>query len=82
MSDTNGFEELVSNIETEFNQALIEKRGTAALMVARIAGTIYTEAIAAGVPHGLAQEMARDYWVAEMHPGTVVIAEDGGSADN
>ncbi|MFI9779728.1 hypothetical protein ACIHCV_34390 [Streptomyces sp. NPDC051956] len=57
----NPFEGLVSNIETEFNQALIEKRGTITLMLARIAGATYTEAVSHGVPHGLAQEMAHDY---------------------
>ncbi|MFD5050465.1 hypothetical protein [Streptomyces tendae] len=82
MADQNPFDELVSNIETEFNQALIEKRGTITLMLARIAGTIYTEAIAHGVPHALAQEMAQDYWIKEMHPGAVIVTEGEDDADH
>ncbi|MES9589993.1 hypothetical protein ABWK57_14195 [Streptomyces sp. NPDC094045] len=82
MSEQNPFEELVSNIETEFNQALIEKRGTVTLMLARIAGTIYTEAVSHGVPHSLAQEMAQDYWIRETHPGAVVITEGEADADH
>ncbi|MFT2017693.1 hypothetical protein ACMA1D_17910 [Streptomyces sp. 796.1] len=82
MADQNSFQELMSDIETEFNQALIEKRGTITLLLARIAGTIYTEAVSHGVPHPLAQEMAQDYWGKEMHPGTVTLAEDEGDADD
>ncbi|UFQ16383.1 MULTISPECIES: hypothetical protein [Streptomyces] len=80
--DNNAFDELVSNIETEFNQALIEKRGSITLMLARIAGTIYTEAVSHGVPHSLAQDMAQDYWIKEMHPGVVVLEEGEGDADH
>ncbi|MFD7336638.1 hypothetical protein ACFV98_11620 [Streptomyces violascens] len=76
MSDTSGFDELVSSIETEFNQALIEKRGTVALMLVRIAGAVYTEALAAGVPHALAQEMTQDYWVKEMRPEVTIVGDD------
>ncbi|MEV0446213.1 hypothetical protein AB0I84_41795 [Streptomyces spectabilis] len=76
MINPDGFEELVAGIETELNQAVIEKRGTVAVMLARIAGAVYTEAIAAGVPHLLAQEMATDYWAKEIHPQAVVISEE------
>ncbi len=34
------------------------------------------EAIAAGVPHTLAQEMATDYWVKEMHPEVAAVGDD------
>ncbi|MFF4952876.1 hypothetical protein [Streptomyces chattanoogensis] len=78
MINPDGFDELVAGIETEFNQALIERRGTMALMLARIAGTIYTEAIAHGVPHTVAQEMAQDYWIKEIHPGAVTVTEEAG----
>ncbi|MGI5531552.1 hypothetical protein ACQEVX_30490 [Streptomyces syringium] len=80
MSDTDGFEELVSSIEAEMDQALIERRGAAALMFVRIAGALYAEAIGAGVPHDLAKEMATDYWVKEMHPGSVT-SEDGSDVE-
>ncbi|MCZ0976208.1 hypothetical protein O1L55_42915 [Streptomyces albulus] len=76
MTNADGFDELLSDIETEMNQTLIEKRGTAVVAVAQIAGVVYTGAIAAGVPHILAHEMAQDYWMKEMHPGAVVVAED------
>ncbi|GAA4071085.1 hypothetical protein [Streptomyces hundungensis] len=76
MTNVDGFDELISGIETEMNQALIEKRGTAVVVLARIAGVVYTEAIAAGVPHVLAQEMATDYWAKEMHPEVAVLADE------
>ncbi|GAA3176406.1 hypothetical protein GCM10017688_30410 [Streptomyces ramulosus] len=63
------------------NQALIEKRGAAAVALVRIAGIVYTEAIGAGVPHVLAQDMATDYWTKEMRPDTVA-ASDGPGEDN
>ncbi|MCX4729793.1 hypothetical protein [Streptomyces sp. NBC_01363] len=44
-------------------------------MLARVAGTIYTEAVSHGVPHSLAQEMVQDYWIREMHPGAVEVTE-------
>ncbi len=76
MTNADGFDELISGIETEMNQALIEKRGTAAVALARIAGVVYTEAIASGVPHVLAQEMATDYWAKEMHLEIAIVADD------
>ncbi|MFD7015922.1 hypothetical protein [Streptomyces sp. NPDC059928] len=76
MTNADGFDELISGIATEMNQALIEKRGTTAVTLARIAGVVYTEAVAAGVPHALAQEMATDYWAMELHPEVAVVADD------
>ncbi|MCM1967824.1 MULTISPECIES: hypothetical protein [unclassified Streptomyces] len=68
MINPDSFDDLVAGIETEMSQAAIEKRGTVALMLARVTGAVYTEAIAAGVPHSLAQDMATDYWAQEMYP--------------
>ncbi|MFJ2402478.1 hypothetical protein ACIOUE_14365 [Streptomyces xanthochromogenes] len=77
MTNADGFDELISGIETEMNQALIEKRGTAAVILARIAGVVYTEAIASGVPHALAQAMAQDYWSSEVFPtGSQPVEEE------
>ncbi|GGW89253.1 hypothetical protein [Streptomyces noursei] len=73
--DKNGFEELVGGLEAEFNAARLEKRGTFAVAAARITGLIYLEAVQAGVPHLLAQEMAQDYWNTEAGGPTVVVAE-------
>ncbi|MER7987011.1 hypothetical protein ABTY53_15670 [Streptomyces noursei] len=79
MTNVDGFDELISDVETEMSQALIQKRGAVTLMLARIAGTIYTEAVGHGVPHSLAQGMAQDYWTRELFPpGTPTVeAEDG-----
>ncbi|MFH8555358.1 hypothetical protein [Streptomyces celluloflavus] len=81
MTNADGFDELISGIETEMSQALIEKRGAAVVLLARIAGVVYTEAIAAGVPHILAQEMATDYWAKEIHPGGVISEGDADVED-
>ncbi|MEU2513751.1 hypothetical protein [Streptomyces syringium] len=79
--NSDGFEELVAGIEAEMDQALIERRGAAALMFVRIAGALYTEAIGAGVPHDLAKEMATDYWVKEMHGGAALVREEDGDVE-
>ncbi|MFG2228001.1 hypothetical protein [Streptomyces sp. NPDC048644] len=57
------------------NQALIEQRGAAVVVLARISGVVYTEAIVAGVPHALAQEMATDYWNNEVGRPSYASAE-------
>ncbi|MEW1672045.1 hypothetical protein ACWEQ8_06055 [Streptomyces noursei] len=74
MINSDGFGELIAGIETEMTQDAIEERGRLAVVLARIAGVVYAEAIAAGVPHVLAQQMATDYWAAEMHPGVIGVA--------
>lgn len=63
--DTNEFDELVSSIGTE----LIENRGKTALIYTSIAGAVYREAVTAGLPQVLAQEMAHGYWIKEFKPG-------------
>ncbi|MGQ5602979.1 hypothetical protein [Streptomyces sp. EKS3.2] len=60
------FEELISGIETEMNAERLHKQGAYAVTAARISGTVLTEAMASGVPHDLAKEMAGDTWNAIM----------------
>ncbi|MGW1673260.1 hypothetical protein [Streptomyces sp. NPDC002324] len=56
------FEELISGIESQMNAARLHKQGAYAVTAARISGTVLTEAMASGVPHDLAKEMAGDTW--------------------
>ncbi|MGN7135835.1 hypothetical protein [Streptomyces pseudogriseolus] len=56
------FDELISGIETEMNAQRLHKQGAYAVTAARISGTVLTEAMASGVPHELAKEMAADTW--------------------
>ncbi|MFI2909428.1 hypothetical protein ACG2OD_14380 [Streptomyces sp. PDY-4] len=56
------FDELIEGIETEMNAQRLHKQGAYAVTVARISGTVLTEAMASGVPHDLAKEMAADTW--------------------
>jgi hypothetical protein len=56
------FEDLIQGIETEMNASRLHKQGAYAVTAARIAGTVLTEAMASGVPHDLAKEMAADTW--------------------
>ncbi|MFJ8930631.1 hypothetical protein ACIRLA_29015 [Streptomyces sp. NPDC102364] len=60
------FEELIQGIETEMNATRLHKQGAFAITSARIAGSVYSEAMATGVPHDLAKEMAQDTWNAVM----------------
>ncbi|WP_406305806.1 hypothetical protein OHA61_30875 [Streptomyces sp. NBC_00885] len=55
-------EDLISGIETQMNAARLQKQGAFAVTAARISGTVLVEAMAAGVPHELAKEMAADTW--------------------
>ncbi|MFF9481425.1 hypothetical protein [Streptomyces sp. NPDC014733] len=75
MNEENGLNEMMENLEAEFNAARLEKRGSFAVAAARITGLVYLEAIQAGVPHVLAQEMAQDYWGNEVGGPTYVIAD-------
>ncbi|MGW0575806.1 hypothetical protein ACWD25_07505 [Streptomyces sp. NPDC002920] len=64
------FEELIAGIETEMNADRLHKQGAFAITAARISGTVLTEAMASGIPHELAKEMAGDTWNSIMgfHP--------------
>ncbi|MER6382064.1 hypothetical protein ACWDBD_39040 [Streptomyces sp. NPDC001118] len=64
-------ESIISNIESQMALANLEKRGEYAAGIAILAGDILKMALAAGIPHSLAQEMASDFWKAEMLADTV-----------
>lgn len=60
------FGDLISGLEDELNGKLLEKQGSYAVACARVTGAVYVEAVAAGVPAALAQEMATDAWMKIM----------------
>ncbi|MEU9404746.1 hypothetical protein AB0E08_03385 [Streptomyces sp. NPDC048281] len=73
------FEELIAGIETEMNANRLNKQGAYAITAARISGTVLTEAMASGVPHDLAKEMAADTWNSIM--GFAEIPAEDSDAD-
>ncbi|WAB08804.1 hypothetical protein SEA_SUCCESS_17 [Streptomyces phage Success] len=72
------FEELISGIETEMNANRLHKQGAFAITAARISGTVLTEAMASGVPHDLAKEMAGDTWNIIMGLSPIDYADSEG----
>ncbi|MEN8656256.1 hypothetical protein ABCR94_38225 [Streptomyces sp. 21So2-11] len=74
------FEELISGIETQMNADRLHKQGAYAVTAARISGTVLTEAVASGVPHELAKEMASDTWDSIMGFHQIVEDSDSGEA--
>ncbi|MGW0087818.1 hypothetical protein ACWDWS_02185 [Streptomyces sp. NPDC003328] len=75
------FEDLVQGLEQDMNAKILEKQGTYAVASARVTGAVYVEAVAAGVPAPLAQEMATDTWMKVMgiqpaSPITVIQTDD------
>ncbi|MER5883117.1 hypothetical protein ABT160_04755 [Streptomyces sp. NPDC001941] len=60
------FEDLISGIETEMTATRLHKQGAYAIAAARIAGTVFSEALTSGVPYELAKEMALDTWNSVM----------------
>lgn len=71
----NPFQEIVNELEDQFGAALLEKRGAFAVAVAAIAGIVYREAVANGVPADLAKAMAAEYWESETSPAYVVTMD-------
>ncbi|MFD7257147.1 hypothetical protein [Streptomyces sp. NPDC059874] len=72
--DENTFDELVSGIEDQMNSERLQKQGAYAVTSARIAGLVFTEAVAGGVPASLAQEMSADTWIGLM--GLPVVSSE------
>ncbi|XMN06926.1 hypothetical protein ACK8N7_13170 [Streptomyces griseobrunneus] len=72
------FEDLFSDFEEELNAKALERKGKHAVASARVTGLVYTDAVASGVPAGLAQEMATDFWASVMDIPYAVV-EDGSS---
>lgn len=74
------FEDLIAGIETQMNLERLQKQGAYAITAARISGTVLNEAMASGVPHELAKEMAADTWNSIMgFQGIEVV--DGGDGE-
>jgi hypothetical protein len=64
-------ESIIAGLESELALAALEKRGEYAAGIAILSGDILRVALAAGVPFGLAREMAADFWKAELLTDTV-----------
>ncbi|MFF9653047.1 hypothetical protein [Streptomyces sp. NPDC014622] len=62
---------IMSSIESQMAIMSLAKRGEYAAGIAILSGEILKEALAAGVPYSLAQEMASDFWKAEMLADTI-----------
>lgn len=73
--ESGSFEELISGIETEMNAERLHKQAAYAVTAARIAGTVLTEAVAAGVPYELSREMAADTWNSLMGYQPIILDE-------
>ena len=62
---------IMAELESQMALANLEKRGEYAAGIAILSGDILKVALASGVPYSLAQEMASDFWKAEMLADTV-----------
>ncbi|MBD0739865.1 hypothetical protein [Streptomyces sp. CBMA29] len=71
-----GFEELIKGLNEDFNDALMQQRAAAAVLVGQVAGIVYVQAIANGVPADLAKAFAAEYWALEMTPVTFVADDE------
>ncbi|MGJ3559593.1 hypothetical protein ACR6C2_16600 [Streptomyces sp. INA 01156] len=64
-------EAIIAGLEAQMAIAGLESRGQYASGIAIMAGKVMRSALAYGVPYGLAEEMASDFWKAEMLADTV-----------
>ncbi|MVO87394.1 hypothetical protein GPA10_22170 [Streptomyces sp. p1417] len=71
MNEKNEAETLMAQLESEMALANLVKRGEYAAGIAVLSGDILKSATAAGVPYRMAEEMAGDFWKAEMLADTV-----------
>jgi glycerol-3-phosphate acyltransferase PlsY len=62
---------IMSDLESQMALANLIKRGEYAAGIAVLSGDILKSAVAAGVPYAMAEEMAGDFWKAEMLADTV-----------
>ncbi|MEU6765870.1 hypothetical protein ABZ916_25545 [Streptomyces sp. NPDC046853] len=62
---------IMSELESQLALATLIRRGEYAATISIISGDILKSALAAGVPYLMAEEMARDFWKAEMLADTV-----------
>ncbi|MBT2383896.1 hypothetical protein [Streptomyces sp. ISL-11] len=73
--ELDSFKQIIDGLTHDLRREQLEQRGTLALLAARITGVIYQDAVAHGVPHALAQEMAGDFWSGEMGRPPCVMPE-------
>ncbi len=62
---------IISDLESQLALANLLKRGEYAAAISILSGDILKSALAAGVPYRMAEEMAGDFWKAEMLADTV-----------
>jgi glycerol-3-phosphate acyltransferase PlsY len=62
---------IMSDLESQMALANLIKRGEYAAGIAVLSGDVLKSALAAGVPYAMAEEMAGDFWKAEMLADTV-----------
>lgn len=67
-SQFEGIEDVMSAIASDIALKDLERRGHYVMCIAAVAGEVLKAAMMCGVPHALAEEMARDYWNGEMAP--------------
>ncbi|MER6102369.1 hypothetical protein ABT115_08570 [Streptomyces sp. NPDC001832] len=64
-------ESIMAELESQMALDGLEKRGDYAAGIAIMAGKVMSSAMAYGVPYALAEEMATDFWKAEMLADTI-----------
>ncbi|MFD4608313.1 hypothetical protein ACFWOT_09375 [Streptomyces sp. NPDC058440] len=69
--DFNDADSIMANLEAQMAMTKLEGRGTYATGIAILSGQIMQSALAYGVPYALAEEMATDFWKAEMLADTI-----------
>jgi len=62
---------IMSDLESQMALVNLVKRGEYAAGIAVLSGDVLKSALAAGVPYAMAEEMAGDFWKAEMLADTV-----------
>lgn len=62
---------IISDLESQMALANLIKRGEYAAGIAILSGDVLKAALSAGVPYAMAEEMAGDFWKAEMLADTV-----------
>ena len=62
---------IMSDLESQMALVNLVKRGEYAAGIAALSGDVLKSALAAGVPYAMAEEMAGDFWKAEMLADTV-----------
>ncbi|MFE5542804.1 hypothetical protein ACFQ71_03190 [Streptomyces sp. NPDC056534] len=62
---------IISDLESQMALANLVKRGEYAACIACLSGDVLKVALKSGIPYAMAEEMAGDFWKAEMLADTV-----------